>query len=445
MVKSWTELTPAEKRRERLKKWLYLEDIEFNNAEAKEAYRARLTRIVDAVSLKEPDRVPCILPAGQFPAYYAGITVRTAMYDYPEMKRAWLKFLHEFDADTYSAPGVSSGWMNEILKVKSMKWPGHGLPDDAPMHQFVEGEYMKAEEYDLLVKDPSDYCLRYYLPRTTGAFEPFEKLMPFKNILGMPTSFLGSCTSPDVLGAFQAIIDAAKELTKQREAVMEVRREAQSIGFPSLMGGAQAHAPFDIFADTLRGTQGITMDMYRQPEKLLEAMEIIAPWIIDGALAAARISASPLIFFALHKGDDTFMSDKQFEKFYWPQLKKVIQGFVSEGYVPYLFAEGSYNRRLDVIQDLPRGSVIWWFDRTDMTRAKKILGDTACIVGNVPTSLMCKGTPQAVKEYCRQLIENCGKNGGYILAGGASIDKGDPENFHSMMAAAKEFGTYKSR
>jgi uroporphyrinogen-III decarboxylase len=445
ITKNWTELTRTEKREARFKKWLSAQDVEFSNLDGKKAYQARLARIIDAIQLKEPDRVPCFLPAGQFPAFYAGISVRTAMYDYQAMKRAWLKFLYEFEGDTFSGPGMGSGRVNEILKVKSMKWPGHGLPDSAPMHQFVEAEYMKADEYDLLLNDPSDYCLRYYIPRTTGAFEPFEKLMPFRHVMGMPTSFLGACTAPEVQGAFQAIIDSAKELTKLRDVAIEIRREAQSIGFPSLMSGAQAHAPFDIFADTLRGTQGITMDMYRQPEKLLEAMEKITPWIIEGALSAARLSASPMVFFALHKGDDNFMSDRQFEKFYWPQLKKVILGFVEEGLVPFLFAEGSYNRRLETIKDLPPASVVWWFDRTDMARAKQILGETACISGNVPTSLMCTGTPAAVKEYCRRLIEECGKGGGFILAGGASVDKGNPDNFKAMMAAAKEYGTYKNR
>ena len=86
---------------------------------------------------------------------------------------------------------------------------------------------------------------------------------------------------------------------------------------------------------------------------------------------------------------------------------------------------------------------MWHFDQTDMARAKRVLGDTACIAGNVPTSLMCTGTPQAVKEYCRNLIEVCGQGGGYVLTGGASATEAKPENLHAMMEAAKEYGVYK--
>ena len=136
------------------------------------------------------------------------------------------------------------------------------------------------------------------------------------------------------------------------------------------------------------------------------------------------------------------MSDRQFTKFYWPTLKKVVLGLIEEGCVPMLFAEGKYNNRLEIIKDLPSGKVMWHFDQTDMFRAKEILGDVACIAGNVPSSLLYTGTPKAVKEYCRELIEVCGKGGGFILTGGASIDKGDPDNLRVMIEAVQEYGVY---
>jgi uroporphyrinogen-III decarboxylase len=432
------------KREQRFERWLSAPGIRFASPAAEQGYHARLTRIIRAIRMQEPDRVPCLLPAGQFPASYAGITVRTAMYDYEEMKRAWRRFLYDFDGDTCVIPGVSvtSGRLHEITKTRMSVWPGHGLAENAPMAQFVEGEYMKADEYDALLKDPGDFFMRVYLPRTLGAFEPFQKLLPFKRAFGMPAVFLGACMLPEVQEAFQAAIDAGKELAKFRQAVVEIMKEAQAAGYPPLHGGF-AHAPFDLFGDTLRGTRGIMMDMYRQPAKLQEAMEVVTPWIVEGAVSGADVSGVPITFMALHKGDDTFMSEKQFETFYWPGLKKVILGLVAEGCVPLLFAEGSYNKRLEAVKDLPEGSVIWWFDRTDMTRAKKILGDTNCIAGNVPTSLMCTGTPREVKEHCRNLIEACGKRGGYILTGGAQVHNTTAENLRAMVEAAKEYGVYQ--
>ena len=76
-------------------------------------------------------------------------------------------------------------------------------------------------------------------------------------------------------------------------------------------------------------------------------------------------------------------------------------------------------------------------------RRRRKSATSCCIIGNVPTSLVMTGTPQQVKEHCRKLIEVCGKGGGYVLAGGANVDEGNPENIRAMMAAAKEYGVYK--
>jgi uroporphyrinogen-III decarboxylase len=116
---------------------------------------------------------------------------------------------------------------------------------------------------------------------------------------------------------------------------------------------------------------------------------------------------------------------------------------INEGLVPMPFAEGRFNNRLKQIKDTPESGVIWWFDQTDMAEAKRTIGDICCIVGNVPTSVIITGTAAQVKEYCRKLIKDCAKGGGYILGGGASAENGKIENFKAMMDAAKEFGTYK--
>ena len=137
------------------------------------------------------------------------------------------------------------------------------------------------------------------------------------------------------------------------------------------------------------------------------------------------------------------MSDKQFERFYWPSLQKLFLAMIDEGLVPFPFAEGGYNSRLKLITDTPKSGVVWYFDQTDMAQAKKILGNVSCIVGNVPSSIVMTGTSKQVKENCRKLIETCAPGGGYILAGGASIDNGDIANLKAMMEAAYEYGIYK--
>jgi uroporphyrinogen-III decarboxylase len=443
MTKEWSELSPAEKRKERFKRWISPPGANFANPQAARAYKERTTRLFKALQLKEPDRVPVFLPAGFFAAPYAGTNLHTVMYDYGELKRAWLKFLHDFDADTFMGPGlVPPGRALDVTGYKLYRWPGHGLGTNVISYQAVEGEYMKASEYDALINDPSDFWLRIFFPRIFSALGGFQKIPNLMNFQEIATTAFVPFGSPDVQSSFQALLEAGRESTKWFSVVKEVSAAATTAGFPSIFGGL-AKAPFDTLGDTLRGTQGIMMDMFQRPEKVQAAMERLIPMIISSAIGAADSSNTPVIFFPLHKGADSFMSVKQFETFYWPTLKKILLALVNEGVMPLLFAEGAYNKRLEVIQDLPKGSVAWYFDQTDIIRAKKEIGDKYCIIGNVPTSLMMTGTPRDVKEHCRKLIEICGKGGGYILAGGANIDEGNPENLRAMTAAAKEYGTYK--
>jgi uroporphyrinogen-III decarboxylase len=443
MDKKWEELTPEEKREERFKKWLSASGLKFPTPEAEKAYKERATRLSKAIRGEEPDRVPVQLPSGNFAAYYVGSTLHKVMYDYDELRRAWTKFIHDFDMDTYRGPGlVHAARVLEILGDKLYKWPGHGLSTDVKGYQFVEGEYMMADEYDALMKDPSDFSFRVLMPRLAGALEPLKKFAPFSSMLGRPTTMVPTFMRPEVQAAFQALIDAGKEMAKWREAVRACDREALAVGLPSIQGGGAA-APFDTIGDALRGTQGIMMDMYRQPEKLLEAMDFVADINIERAIAGVNASGGITAWFALHKGDDTFMSDKQFRTFYWPTLRKVIMALINEGIMVSLFAEGKYLKRLKVIKELPKGWSIWHFDQTDMATAKKVIGDTACIMGNVPTSLMCYGSAQEVKEHCRKLIETCAPGGGYILTGGASATETNAENLRAMMDAAKEYGVYR--
>ena len=441
--KKWADMSREEKRETRFKRWLS-PDVKFDSPEVEKLYKERTTRFIRAIKLEEPDRVPVLLPSGFFPAYYAGMNLRTVMYDYEKLKKAWLKFINDFEMDSFTGPGlVFPGKVLDMTDYRLYKWPGHGLPENTSLYQYVEQEYMKADEYDLLIENAVDFNWRCFLPRTVGAFEPFSRLFPFSGTVGVSIGSYAAFADPDVEAALKLIIEAGKETIKWQKVVAEVSRKCLAAGIPNLRGGGMAGAPFDTIADMLRGTQGVFMDMYRQPEKIHETMEILVPRAIKSAVAAADATGCPVCFMPLHKGDESFMSPKQFETFYWPTFRRVLVGMIDEGLVPLPFAEGRYGARLEIIKDLPRGSVIWSFEDIDMARAKKVLGDSACIAGNVPASLMHAGNPRDVKEYCCKLIETCAPGGGYILTGAAGMNQGNPDVLHAFMEAAKEYGIYK--
>jgi uroporphyrinogen-III decarboxylase len=303
---------------------------------------------------------------------------------------------------------------------------------------------MKPEEYDLLMMDPSFYFRNFYLPRVFGALEGFTMLPPLTNILeiyGVAFFFIPYALPP-VQSTFKALFEAGAEALKWVTAIGGLNGELTTLGFPNILAG-YTKAPFDVIGDTLRGTRGIMVDMYRQPDKLLKTMDALVPTMIGMGIGAAQQTGNPQVFIPLHKGADGFLSDEQFKKFYWPTLKQVIVGLIEGGCIPFPALEGYWESRLNVIQDIPRGKTMWMVDQSDMAKVKATLGKNACLIGNVSSSMLRIATPDEVKSYCKKLIDTAGKEGGFIMSNGAFFDEAKPENIKAMVDVTREYGVYK--
>ena len=411
-----------------------------------ELLKERSQRVEDAMRLEVPDRVPIVIEFCFFAAKYAGITPEEAHYDYDKWCMAVKKTAVDFQPDLIQNPRhliLAPGLMLEMIDFKEIKWPGHGISPNYSF-QYVEDEYMKAEEYDNFLGDPSDYILRTYMPRIYGILEPFKRLPPISlMMLGYGTAHLIAALSrPEITKAIETLIKAGAESRRWRSIMNSLEEELKGMGFP-LSSASIAIAPFDVIGDHLRGMRGIMLDMYRRPGQLMEAIEKVLPMELQAGTFAAKRSGNPRVFIPLHKGADGFMSLEQFKTFYWPTLKKLITGLIDEGLTPWVLFEGDYTSRLEIIRDIPRGKAIYHFERTDIFKAKEMLGDTACIRGGVSNSLLCTGTPQEVKNHCKKLIDVVGEGGGFIMDAGAIIDEAKPENMKAMVDFTKEYGVYR--
>ena len=441
----WNEMSLKDRQAARLQAWA-LPEMEFASPEAAQAYGQRAQMLTDVINLKKPERVPVVPWWGVYPAHYAGVTVEALMYDYEILGDTFRKFNADFLPDALvSCALVGSGKAFELLDVKNYRWPGHGTPPDTS-YQCVEDEYMTADEYDPFITDPSNFFMRTYLPRVLGALGPWSMLNPWTNIVELPFVGLALIPSgiPPVQQAFQTFLEAGQVIMEWITAVGPIDGASiAGLGLPNTIGSF-TKAPFDTLGDTMRGTRGIMLDMYRQPDKLIAAMERLVPIAIEMGVSGATAANNPLVFIPLHKGADGFMSNDDFEKFYWPTLKAVLLGLIEAGTVPYLFAEGGYNDRLDIITDpdIPAGHVVWMFDQSDMIEVKKKLGGWSTFGGNVPASLLKTGTPQGVSDYVKKLIDDVAGDGGYILANGAVLDDSTAENVHAMIDTGKEYGKY---
>lgn len=413
-----------------------------------ELSHARIKRVQDAVQLKIPDRIPFMPSFASFSAKYTGISGQEYIYDFDKILVANKKAIIDFCPDMYSnKPVYAMGPLLDILGCKRLKWPGHGVSRDSSI-QYDEKEFMPPEEYDDFLFDPTGYILKTYLPRVYSSLESFRYLPSstpagYFEVLGT-TAILGT---PKVSKTLETLLQAGAEVQSKLPKAAEFEREMEGLGFhcPTVSGTV---SPFDYIGDFFRGTHGILMDIYRRPDKLLEAVEKATPIVIgeaitDHAKAATKKKGVGMVFIALHKGCDSFMSLEHFETFYWPSLKKLLVAIIDEGLTPLVLVEGDFTSRLEIIGDIPAGKVIYWFEKSDIFKAKEILGDIACIKGNVPASLLCMGGAQEVKDYCRKLIDVVGKGGGFILDASTVLPfEAKPENVRAMVDSIMEFGVY---
>ena len=118
---------------------------------------------------------------------------------------------------------------------------------------------------------------------------------------------------------------------------------------------------------------------------------------------------------------------------------KVLLAEIDLGFVPVARFQGGFTTRLEYLLELPKGKAVAYFDQTDMFRAKEVLGNHLCIMGNVPSSMLQVGSAQEVEECCRKLIQVCGKGGGFILVNGGGIDQANPANIKVMVDSVKKF------
>jgi hypothetical protein len=224
---------------------------------AREIRKEREQRVMDAIQMKSTDRVPVLSAIGYFAARYTGIPFSAAYYDYNAWYAAYEKTLHDFQPDMIYPQGFSSGKALEILEPKQMKWPGYGV-DPYESHQSIEVDNMKADEYDLYMKDLSDYMLRIHIPRTSTKLEGLA-LLPKLSDLG--AGAMGAqglavvLADPKVSKSIQTLQKAGREMRKWHTRTARFNKLIHDMSFPDLFQGA-AMPPYDVLSNSMRGMSG---------------------------------------------------------------------------------------------------------------------------------------------------------------------------------------------
>jgi hypothetical protein len=398
-----------------------------------ELYAERAKRIDDTLNLRLPDKVPLEIAFGYFPAKYVGIPCSACYYDYDAWLAASKKTVSDYGADLSSVQPFFPGSLLEQLDPKSLMWPGYNSPESHG-HQYLECEFMKAEDYPAFLNDTGDFLFRRFMPRSLGIMAPFENFPPlatpmygYYTGLSLATAF----ASPEIATAIEKLQKLGREMNEWGPKLVAFGEEIKALGFPPFSSGF-GQAPFDALSDHLRGMRGSMLDMYRHQDELLEACDQIlkralrlAPPPVEGGVNAVAIP--------LHRGSEGFMSIKQFEKFYWPGLKGLILGLIEKGLRPLVFFEGDYTSRLEYLLELPKGSIFAHMDMSDIVRCHDVIGDHLSYSGNLACSLLQTAGPAEVIEHTKKMLDVCAQDPGFIMSTRSPVDDAKPECLKALI------------
>lgn len=401
----------------------------------------RLARVDAAIALTQGDRVPFAPKVGMAYAQAAGIDRYEALSDARLLKPGVEAFLRRYECDIFWGGSSYPSPVLETLGTTAIRWPGAtcGLPLNQGF-QIVDETYMEEEEYDEFLRDPSHFFLTKVFPRRHKklaglAKVSFQDVVEFGHYASMAVF-----ADPEVRQALLTLMFAGEQAAAWQRSGAVLREAALACQTP-LGSLAGQNAPYDMLADNIRGFLNVPMDIFEIPDKVKAAIDVMTDFALKNVRRMKEFG-SKYCFIPLHGGTDDFMSNDTYREFYWPSLRRVMEEIIACGMIPYVFCEGKYDSRLEILGEVPRGKVIYMFEQVDIARAKAVLGNTACICGNLPTALLLYGKPAEVADETKRLLDACAGGGGFLMDCSIVLDHYKEENMDAWFDTTLQYGKY---
>ena len=383
-------------------------------------------RLATVINLGEPDRVPVSMMF----YYYAPFHTGTQMGQYLNRQDVYMDTMREVYSDLgpwdmyYNINPINRFIYTYAMMMRAL-WPGIELPDDGVVITD-EVRYLEQEDYDAIIKQSGlSFPLRDMLFRV-------RMLSRFcVEVKGWSTARIFAKLLKDII---RQIHFWKKDWNwwKRQGCVIQI--------------GMEAEMPFDTFS-LARDVVNFSKDLLRNGTKVRDASLALSRSHARINRYIASLSGVPRVQCYLHRTSNSFLSPKQFEEIAFPSMEIIIHQLIDHGITPLLHCDGDWLYNLQILRRLPARKCILELDGlTDIFKAKEIIGDHMCLFGDVPAAMLATGSEAEVDEYCHRLIEEVGRGGGFILAGGCEIpSNAKPENLYTMIHSAEKYGYYPEK
>lgn len=362
-------------------------------------YEKNLQRTLNAVHLEKVDKVPFSYSGSAYVARRQGLKIAEFVNDYEKATQATIDFAKAHPGiDSIHSPIMNPALLTTLWFSK-VKIPGIHLPDDE-LWQVDEQEVMKQEDYQKILDIGYEAWLMDYMVNKMD--NPFAAMPAF--------------------GAASA--KAAQRL-------------AMEVGLP-LMNGGNAGTPIEGFCGG-RQLMNFFVDMVIEHDLVKAAMDKAFEHTLAGF--KAQLANKPVgVWVGGWRAAPELMSHDTFMEFVWPYMTQLVDATVEAGVIPVLHFDSCWDSELETLKELPEKKCLLMLDgTTNMRKAREVLGDRMCLMGDVPSSMLAFGTADECYNYVTKLIDDIGPIGTIISSGCDVPLNARDENVDAIIQATLDY------
>lgn len=367
-------------------------------------YQERNARIQAAIKFETNDKIPCVFMGTAFAPRYMGMSQKEFCLDATaavDVTISAMKKLGDVDGINMMPSGLhpmnlTNLWLSKVLI------PGIDLDDEA-LWQVAEKEVMPIDDYDFIIQN--------------GYLAFLQKIIPQVCDLEM----------------------MARHNKWNEENFSGIADKFRKAGYAVTVSGITT-VPFEAICGA-RSMSKFFFDLYRIPDKVEEALNVILPFYIELGKNTSRAAGVPCAWVGGWRTASAMLAPKLWDRFVWPHFKEIAEALIAEGITPVFHWDQDWGRDLERLLELPEKKCVLNLDgMTDIRKAAKILEGHTAIMGDLPPSILSSGTTEEVRTYIRNLVNDIGPEGLILAPGCDGPLNSKPENMEAFVAAAREFG-----
>lgn len=249
----------------------------------------------------------------------------------------------------------------------------------------------------------------------------------------------------DYLPATRQTLNSLKMPDMRRDGRMPVlieaiRRVKAEFGDTVLVCG-RTEAPFSSVA-LLYGIEETMLLPLTDPDLLVDTLKFFVDLQTEFGIAQ-REAGADAVWFGDCNASGHLMSESYYADYALPYVTQCVKEYDKAGLWSIYHASEEKEGHLK-LQAASGVSILSVGPGLDMARAKELVGDKVCLIGNLdPVNVLMNGSRDQISAETTRIVNACKPDGGYLFNTGEMVPRDTPvENVEAMLRAARENAAY---